>query len=52
MTCSRCGMPCKGDMCKECERAQRQEARGTPAEYRERQEAIEAERDGGEEGAE
>lgn len=35
MTCDRCGMPCHGALCKECERVERQRGIGTPAENRE-----------------
>lgn len=38
MSCKRCGGPCQGSMCKECEIVVDQEGRLTPAEYMELQE--------------
>jgi hypothetical protein len=34
MTCQRCGMPAQGDLCRDCERMEHQEARyGVPADH-------------------
>ena len=34
MTCQRCGMPCQGSLCRECERAEHQEAYyGVPSDH-------------------